>query len=371
MTEAVIEVATTQRRKILITGATGFIGQVLCRHLIGRGFEVQILLRDPGGISKIPTELGASMIMGSLENETSLAVACAGMDHIIHLAGMAHVGGGSEHQATQTNLTGTQNLLVAAIKAKVGRLVFLSSSLAEAAATGYGDVTEYGESKYQAEQLLQEASSAGLIEVAIVRAVNVYGPGMKGNISRMISMIDKGRLPPLPPINNRISLVSAKDLCQALLLAMESKEPIPSPITITDGQQYSIAEIEQGIYLALGRSKPQWRVPHMVLYCASLLAGLVSRVKVRGGSISSRTYRNLTSDNLFFNERAELELGLKPSTTLFQSLPAIVQRDIGVGVKAKHLLRHQRQATFYQSLPSIVLRVRENTFKIITKQLMN
>lgn len=318
---------TAKKSKILITGATGFIGQAFCQCLIGRGFEVQILLRDPDTFNKIPLELGASIIMGSLENETSLAVACAGQDHIIHLAGIAHVGGGSAIKAketTQTNLVGTQNLLAAAIKAKVGRFVFLSSSLAAAAAAGQGDITEYGESKFQAEQLLQEAAVAGLIDVAILRAVNVYGPGMKGNISRMISMVDKGKLPPLPKIDNRISLVSAHDLSLALLLALQSTKQKASPFTITDGQQYSISEIEQGIYLALGRSKPRWRTPHMVLYCAASIAGLVSVATGRGGSISSRTYRNLTSENLFSNDLAELELGYEPSTTFYQSLPAIV-----------------------------------------------
>lgn len=316
---------TAQKPKILITGATGFIGQELCRCLIGRGFEVQILLRDPVSLSKIPLELGASIIMGSLDNETSLAVACAGQDYIIHLAGIAHVGGRTQRTAIESNLFGTQNLLAAAIKANVSRLVFLSSSLAEAAAAGQGDITEYGKSKLQAEQLLQEATTAGLIDVTILRAVNVYGPGMKGNISGMTSMINRGRLPPLPLINNRISLVSAHDLSQALLLALKAPMADTSPITITDGQQYSISEIEQGIYLALGQTKPQWRTPRMILYCAATLAGLVSMV-TGGGSISSRTYRNLTSDNLFSNDKARSQLGFEPSTTFYQSLPAIVQR---------------------------------------------
>jgi nucleoside-diphosphate-sugar epimerase len=262
--------------------------------------------------------------MGALENETSLAVACAGQACIIHLAGIAHVGGRMGKQAMEANLFGAQNLLAAAITAGVGRVVFLSSSLAEAAANGRGDVTAYGKSKLLTERLFQEAASAGQIEVAILRAVNVYGPGMKGNISRMISMIDKGSLPPLPKINNQISLVSAEDLSWALLFAIESREAKATPLTITDGQRYSISEIEQGIYQALGRTKSRWRMPHMLVYCAASIAGLVSKATGKGGSISSRTYRNLTCDNLFSNKAAELELGFKPSITLYASLPAIV-----------------------------------------------
>lgn len=263
--------------------------------------------------------------MGALENETSLAVACANQGCVIHLAGIAHVGGRKDSQAMEANLFGTQNLLAAAIKGNVGRLIFLSSSLAEAAATGQGDVTAYGESKLLSERLLQEAASAGQIEVSVLRAVNVYGPGMKGNIARMISMIDQGKLPALPKINNRISLVSSQDLAQLLILALESSKTCESPITVTDGQQYSIAEIEQAIYQALGRPNPRWRMPHILVYCASLIAGMISRLTGNGGSISSRTYRNLTSDNLFSNAVAISELGFEPGTTFYQSLPGIVQ----------------------------------------------
>jgi nucleoside-diphosphate-sugar epimerase len=314
---------TSSKRKLLITGATGFIGQAVCLGLIDRGFDVKILLREPSNFKKIPIKLGATIVLGSLDNESALAVACDGCDQILHLAGMAHTGKGKAKQAVATNLDGTQNLVAAAIKAKVGRLVFLSSSLAEAAASGNGDVTAYGESKLAAEQLLQQAAKEQQIEVVIVRSVNVYGPGMKGNIARMISMIDKGRMPPLPEINNQISLVSAADLAHALLLALDVKAPSDSVITVTDGQQYSITQIESAIYRNLGRPMPRWRAPAMLLYCAAAMAGMASRIT--GGSISSRTYRNLTCDNLFSNDKARSELGFEPSITFYDSLQKIVE----------------------------------------------
>ncbi|MFT6296470.1 MAG: UDP-glucose 4-epimerase [Glaciecola sp.] len=323
LVKAVITAVSATKRKILITGATGFVGQAVCQGLIDRGFDVQILLRDPSGLGKIPLKLGASIVLGSLDNESALAVACDGCNQILHLAGMAHAGKGKAKQAVATNLNGTQNLVAAAIKAKVGRLVFLSSSLAEAAASGSGDVTAYGESKLAAEQLLQQAAKQQQIEVVVVRSVNVYGPSMKGNIARMIAMIDKGQMPPLPEINNQISLVSAVDLAQALLLALDAKAPGDLVITVTDGQQYSINEIESAIYRNLGRPMPRWRTPAMLLFCAAMMAGLVSRIT--GGSISGRTYRNLTSDNLFSNGEARSGLGFEPSTTFYDSLPKIVE----------------------------------------------
>lgn len=313
---------TQARPKILITGATGFIGQAVCQALIDTGFDVKVLLRDPSGLSKIPRSLGANTVLGALDNESALAVACHGCDQILHLAGMAHASKSHAKQAVATNFEGTQNLLAAAVKAKVKRLVFLSSSLAEAAASGKGDVTVYGQSKLAAEQLLLQAAEQRQIEVVIVRSVNVYGPGMKGNIARMIGMIDKGRMPPLPEITNQISLVSAVDLAQALLLALNTKQFCHSAITVTDGQQYSIKEIEKSIYYNIGRSMARWQTPAVVLYCAAAVAGLISRIT--GGSISRRTYRNLTCNNLFSNDKAISELGFEPSTTFYDCLPEII-----------------------------------------------
>ena len=340
---------TAENNKILITGATGFVGQALCRHLVlqkgqvvpegregqerkegleGRrsdGLDIQLLIRDQADFSKIPPQLVARYILGSMQDEASLFAACSGKNQVIHLAGLAHVGMGSEQPAMDTNIRGTRNLLDAAIDAGVSRIVYLSSSLAEAAASGEGDVTAYGESKLQAEKLLQRASSEGKIDVVILRAVNVYGPGMKGNIASMISMIDKGRLPPLPRLKNKISLLSADDLAEALLLVLGVRETKVQIYTLTDGQEYAIEDIEKAIYRALGKPLSRWRTPHMVLYGASLIAGLVSSVTSGSGAINSRTYRNLTSDNLFSNERAVTDLGFVPSTNFFQQLPEIIK----------------------------------------------
>ena len=338
-----VQTVTAEDNRILITGATGFVGQALCRHLMlqkGRegqeskkalerprtsGLDIKLLIRDQSDFSKIPPQLGAGYILGSMQDEASLVAGCSGRNQVIHLAGLAHAGKGLEKQAVETNIQGTRNLLDAAIDAGVRRNVYLSSSLAEAAASGEGDVTAYGESKLQAEGLLQSASSEGKIDVVILRAVNIYGPGMKGNIASMISMIDRGRFPPLPRLKNKISLLSVDDLAQALLLVIAVRETKAQAYTLTDGHQYSIEDIEKAIYRSLDKPLRTWRTPHMILYGASLIAGLVSSITSGGGAISSRTYRNLTSDNLFSNERAVADLGFVPSTDFFQQLPAIVR----------------------------------------------
>lgn len=312
------------RPRILITGASGFVGRALCSALIDKNLDAKILLRDPRKFKQIPTGLNASMILGSLDNRASLAVACDGVDQIIHLAGIAHVANRREQELYAVNIDGTQRLVDEAIKAGVDRFIFVSSSLAGAAESGTGDITLYGKSKLAAEKLLQQAAADKLIETVILRPVNVYGPGMKGNIARMIELLDAGRLPPLPLITNRLSLISADDLAQAIVAALNSK-PLPSiPMTVTDGQEYSIERIERAIYENLGKAQSLWRTPAVLLYWASAIAGLVSAITGKG-SISTRTYRNLTSDNVFSNDLAIKNLGFVPKKTFFESLPQIIE----------------------------------------------
>lgn len=287
-------------------------------------FDVRLLLRNPAKIACLPTALQAKPILGDLLNVQSLLDACADIDTIFHLAGSAHVNSSvkGRDEAFRTNVVGTENLLKAALKQNVRRVVYLSSSLAQSAEANAGDVTDYGRGKRAAEIALLEAAEQQLIEVAILRPVNVYGVGMKGNIASMISLIHRGRLPRLPALSSNISLLGVEDLASALLLAAGSEQTAKT-YTVTDGQNYPIAAIEEAIYRVLGKRLPRWKTPAVILYAAAAVAGIVTRIAGRESSISSRTYRNLTSDNLFANNEICTELGFQPTQNLYQVLPEI------------------------------------------------
>ena len=320
----------TNRNKILITGATGFVGNALCKELTARDFEIRLLVRDPTRPEFKTESAKAHMVVGDLQNNESLNLACADQQIVIHLAGIAHVNNGNFGESRRSIVDGTKNLLAAAIKNHVKRFVYVSSSLAQVAKSGTGAITHYGSLKKAAEDLLLEANSNGLIEVVILRPVNVYGVGMQGNIAAMISMIARRRLPPLPVLNTRISLVGVADLARALRLAISAEQAIGKTYIVTDGQQYRITEIEAAIYAALDRRFPRWRTPHMVLFAAALIAGFMARFMAghqgKGSAIGLRTYRNITHDNLFDNSAISLELGFQPSTTLYKELPEIVAK---------------------------------------------
>ncbi len=272
------------------------------------------------------------------------------IDTVIHLAGVAHVGRAQAQQARAVNLDATLELLKAAINAGVRRFVYLSSTLAAAAEQGSGDVTHYGRDKLAVEQALLAAAAENEIEVVILRSVNIYGAGMRGNIASMIRLMRAGRLPRLPLLNNKISLVSVTDVAEALIAAavreLDSEtnagpnNPVATDneanamlkqqgraairVTLTDGVDYSLNAIQDAIYATIERHPSRLRLPGVLLFAAASAAELLGYLGLSRSGISRRTYRQLTRDNLFDNTEAQRALGFAPTTTFFEALPSIV-----------------------------------------------
>lgn len=308
------------------------MGQALCHAGVAE-WNVRALARTSSSLPRLPIELRGTAVLADLLDADSLPNACDSIHTIVHLAGEAHVGNEHKQPSTHSIVIMAENLLAAALQAGVRRIVFLSSSLAEAVESSTGDVTAYGKAKLAAETLFADACRRGEIEVVILRPVNVYGVGMKGNIAGMISMIARGRLPPLPKISSRISLVGVQDLIQAIILAANSPDANGRTFTITDGKSYEISEIESSIYRILGKTQPRRRTPAVILYAASVVAGLLNKLGLRQSSISPRTYRNLVNDNLFDSAAIRDDLGFEPSMTLYDALPDIVEHIINTRKK--------------------------------------
>ena len=311
----------------LITGSSGFVGRALLTRLATfnqRPPLLRLLERRPTG----PPTVFQSCA-GDLGDPQSLRRACEGIDTVIHLAGIAHVGSAASAEARAINLDGSLSLLRMAIDAGVRRFVFLSSTLSS------DQSIQYGRDKHAVEEALLAAAAAGSIEVVILRAVNIYGVGMRGNIAAMIRLISSGVLPRLPKLTNRLSLVGVDDVVSALLLAATLDSPAdPSVlmaklairVTLTDGCTYEINAIEKSIYDAVERSPSHWRLPVVLLFAASAMAELLEKLRIFRSGIGLRTYRNLTRDNLFDNHSAKAELGFEPSTTFFAQVDKLVRR---------------------------------------------
>ncbi|MDA0805932.1 MAG: NAD-dependent epimerase/dehydratase family protein [Proteobacteria bacterium] len=308
----------------LITGGSGFVGKALLSRLAAsaqRPSTLRVLARQP-----IDAPACFESCVGDLLDPHSLERACEGIDTVIHLAGIAHVGSAASAEARAVNLDGSLALLRAAIDAGARRFVFLSSTLS------LDDSLHYGRDKRRVEEALIAAAAAGSIEVVVLRAVNIYGVGMRGNIATMIRLISSGALPRLPTLSNRLSLVGVDDVVNALILAAthvssnDSSAKLAIRVTLTDGCEYRINAIEEAIYTAIERRPSHWRLPAVILFAASGLAELLEKLRIFRSGIGLRTYRNLTRDNLFDNQSARAELGFEPTTNFFAQLDTLVRR---------------------------------------------
>ncbi|MEX1198736.1 MAG: NAD-dependent epimerase/dehydratase family protein [Pseudohongiellaceae bacterium] len=297
-------------QRILLTGATGFIGRHLLPRLEQQGSDVRCLRRPEADL---------------LEPD-SLPSLCEARETVIHLAGSAHVNRVDVRRVYAINATGTEHLLQAAMRAGVKHFIYMSSILADPEHDR--PRSPYGQSKHYAEQALLKAHRAGDIRVTILRPVNVYGPGMKGNLMTLIRLAQRGRLPPLPDLPERFSLVSVADLCQAVMLAAEQGGAAADSDTpvypVTDGHAYSLREVETAIRQALGQRQPRWALPRSALFMGALGLEVADRFLRLDNAPGLRNYHALTRGRVVDDRAIREALGYEPAGRFQDSLPELV-----------------------------------------------
>ena len=311
-------------KTVLLTGGTGFLGQAICRQLLATGQRVRLLIHQTPAWPWQQSSEQIEIVRADLQNRDALQQAAAGVNAIVHAAGLAHVHNGDAQAMERVNVQGSDALLQAAIGQGVQQFIYISSSLAAEAQSQPMRATAYARSKLAAEQRVRDAATQAGLSAVILRPVNIYGPGMAGNIAGMIRLIRGGRLPRLPKLDTRLSLVAAEDVARAVCLALDKPQPGVSSYLLSDGEEYRIADIEAAIYQALGRNLPALAMPRVLLYGAAATAGLLNRLRGKKGGISLRTYHNLVTDNLHSASQIREELGFFPSTTFYQKLPEIM-----------------------------------------------
>lgn len=312
-------------RRVLVTGASGFIGRSLCAELTRRGCDVLALLRRPAAgpwSSVVLAELGAgSMSAASLE----------GVDTIFHLAGKAHVKARSAAEVREyeaVHVHGTRSLLVAAREAGVRRFVLLSS--VKAMGEGGEDTRDedspcdpqspYGITKLEAERLVLE--ELPLPCPVVLRPALVYGAGSKGNLDLMIRAVRKGLFPAIAFPPNARSMIHVVDVVRACLLAADRPAACGRTYVLTDGLEYSTNDIVAWIFEALGK-RPGFRLPFPVLQAASHFGDLACKLGLPA-PLTSDALEKLAGSARYSNAKICRELGFAPSRDLRQGIREMI-----------------------------------------------
>jgi nucleoside-diphosphate-sugar epimerase len=249
--------------RIVITGATGFVGRTLLSALSGN--ELLLALRTAADIAEFK-----SVVVGDINEQTSWDNALAGADCVIHLAARVHVMRPTPFDAQkfrEVNVLGTARLAKAARQAGVRRFVFLSSIKVngEDATTPFKNsdppcpVDDYGRSKWEAEQALSDVANGSDMELAVIRPPLVYGPGVRANFLRLLSWVNNGVPLPFGAVHNRRSMVSVWNLCDLIKTVAVREPPTTGVYLVSDGTDLSTPELIR--CLARGMNKPARLLP--------------------------------------------------------------------------------------------------------------
>ena len=220
--------------RIFLTGGTGFIGGRVAEKLRARGDDVVALVRSPDKAAKL-RELGCELVEGDLSRTDAIRSGLDGADACIHAAAIYKVGiPKKEHQGMfDSNVTGTENVLDAAIDAGVNRIVYVSTvavfgnTKEQVVDETYqrdeseGFLSCYDETKYRSHQIAKDRIGKGA-PIVIVQPGGVYGPGDHSEIGNFIDQTRKGKLRAKAFPEVGLNLVHVDDVADGILLALDN-----------------------------------------------------------------------------------------------------------------------------------------------------
>jgi UDP-N-acetyl-alpha-D-quinovosamine dehydrogenase len=250
-------------KRVLITGANGFVGPWACRAFRAAGWHVAGAVRTP-----VPREqIGADevIVIGDLA-DSAMANALADTDCVVHLAARAHrlneTAASPLDEYLSVNLAGTRRISQAARDAGVRRLVYVSSVkvLGEERERPYTECdrpapsTPYGVSKLEGERAVLAATEGSTMCPVIVRPPMVYGPRGRGNVPRLVRLARMGMQVPLPvrAIRNRRSFLFVGNLADALVTCASHENAAGETFLVSDGEDVSTPDLLARIARHLG-----------------------------------------------------------------------------------------------------------------------
>lgn len=288
--------------KVVVTGASGFIGGALVSRLLLDGkFQPIAAARDTncvaGRCSGVTFDLSVPGVLPLLDD----------VRVVVHAAARVHV---MDETATDAlamfrslNVDGTMRLARHAADSGVARFIFISSIKVNGESTAAGapftadsvpaPVDPYGVSKYEAEESLKKLSLETGMEVVIIRPPLVYGPGVKANFLSMMRWLSKGLPLPLGAIGNKRSLVAIGNLVDLIVTCIEHPAAANETFLVSDGDDLSTTQLLRHLSRALGKRALLIPVPQKLLIFVAGLLGRQSIAQRICGSLQVNIEKNL------------------------------------------------------------------------------
>jgi nucleoside-diphosphate-sugar epimerase len=307
--------------KVLLTGATGFVGRFLVSSLIDAKFDLISLVREHS--LSLPEQV-VQVAVGDLKTwstmnssfKSKIKKILPDVDVIIHLAARVHVMADNSHDPLAefriVNTDATLALATMAVDAGVNRFVYLSSigvngNKSSQPFTEHDKLkphNNYAISKQEAENSLFAIAKESKMKVVIIRPPLVYGPNAPGNFATLVKWVYKGVPLPFGAIHNKRSLVALDNLVSFIVHCLAHPKAVNEVFLISDGVDVSTIELLQKVSKAFGK-KP-WLIPVPVSWMM-FAARLVSK-----GDVATRLFGSLQVDST----KARDLLGWRPVITM-------------------------------------------------------
>lgn len=284
-----------ERSRILITGATGFIGRAIINRLLKKDYY-QIIAAVRQNSVTFPLSIVLNNV-GDLTSETKWQEALYGVEVVIHTAARAHVlkeeSDNPLSEFRKVNVVATLNLARQAVRAGVRRFIFISSIGVNGNQNTQpftendtpNPVEPYAVSKLEAEQELHKLEVETSMDVVIIRPPLVYGPKAPGNFERLLRIIYTGLPLPLGAIKNKRSLVALDNLVDLIVTCINHPAAANQTFLAGDGVDLSTTELLQRIGQALGKPVRLIPVPEWLLVAGAGLFGKRAVVQQLCGSL--------------------------------------------------------------------------------------
>ncbi|MBN2228514.1 MAG: NAD-dependent epimerase/dehydratase family protein [Candidatus Thorarchaeota archaeon] len=313
--------------KILLTGATGFVGRKLIPRILDEGHEVIALVRKTSNVEGLPK--GIEIREADLLDIGSIEAAVQDIDIVIHLAAYFDFYPSDTELMYKVNVEGTRNLMSACVGTKVERFIYCSSTEAIGPVRyppGNEDTEltpsfDYGQSKVVAEQSIREITKDTKLDHIILRPTGIMGEGDLYTAFEAIEAVNDGTIPVLPGDGKKhLMYTHVDDVVEGFIKAITSKSALNNTIILCPDEPLTYNELFEFVAETCGVEPPKRKIPTSI---AKIGIGVLSPFKNRRKTTflwHMQTVQSMDEDRWYKNAKAKKLLGWEPKVTMREGI---------------------------------------------------